>query len=237
MNAGEHAEGHESPPAEHLAAEGHESPPAEHLAARRHLVAEGHEQPPAEHLAARRHLVAEGHEQPPLFAMPEQPHLVEKAKEFVHTGKITGKDGELCAAIVEAYASGLFSIRAISARLHVGRETVRTILRLAENGGKLGQAKQRVSAKMARAIETSLDVFMEKLDADKVPINVLPIAIGVFSDKKAMLDGDPTARLDVQGSIAIAPDVARDYIARLQQARARVIEAPPQLPPPAEAPH
>jgi len=229
VNAGEHADGHESPPAEHLVADGHESPPA---------VADGHESPPA---VADGHesppAVAEGHEQPPLFAMPEQPHLVEKAKEFVHTGKITGKDGELCAAIVEAYASGLFSIRAISARLHVGRETVRTILRLAENGGKLGQAKQRVSAKMARAIETSLDVFMEKLDADKVPINVLPIAIGVFSDKKAMLDGDPTARLDVQGSIAIAPDVARDYIARLQQARARVIEAPPQLPPPAEAPH
>ena len=154
----------------------------------------------------------------------EQPRLVAAAKEYIHSGKIVGKNAELCEAIVTAYASGLVSIRLIAKRLGIGRETVKTIIRLADEAGKLGPLKQRLSGKMGRAIELGLDVLTEKLEAGDVPAQVLPIVIGVLSDKKALLDGEATVRIEASAVLLTADQVRADFD-RMKRAIAVTVES------------
>ena len=119
---------------------------------------------------------------------PEQPQLVQSAHLFLHSGKITCKNEELVRDILTAYASGMHSIRSIARSLHVGRETIRTIIQLADTAGKLGPLKQRLSAKMGNTIEMCLDLLNERAAEGNIPTNVLPIVVGVLSDKKSALD-------------------------------------------------
>jgi len=108
----------------------------------------------------------------------------------------------------------------------MSRRSVKAVTRVFEERGKLAPLKERLSAKMADLIELGLDVLRDKLERDQVPANVLPIVIGVLSDKKALLDGDPTARLDIEITHDVTPAAARDYLVLLKSARAKVVALP-----------
>jgi len=142
-----------------------------------------------------------------------------------YTAKILGKDDEFCAAVCELVLLGV-SERAIARRMRMSRRSVKAVTRVFEERGKLAPLKERLSAKMADLIELGLDVLRDKLERDQVPANVLPIVIGVLSDKKALLDGDPTARLDIEITHDVTPAAARDYLVLLKSARAKVVALP-----------
>lgn len=128
--------------------------------------------------------------------MPVYPLVIECAKRWEHNGVTTCRDEVLCARIVEMRLLGI-GTRTIAVKLGVSRSTVRAVMSVLEVRGKLGPLKQRLSSKLAIAIELSLDTAIDMLERGKVPANVLPIMCGVFSDKKVQVDGDATARVEI----------------------------------------
>jgi hypothetical protein len=140
-----------------------------------------------------------------------------------YTGKILTKDEEFCAKVCELVLIGV-SDRGIARRMRIARRSIKAIVGVFESRGKLAPLKKRLSEKMGDLIELGLDVLCEKLERGEVPANVLPIVIGVLSDKKALIDGDPTARLDVEITHEVTPAAARDYLALLKRAKAEAIE-------------
>lgn len=117
--------------------------------------------------------------------------VVEAAKRWEHNGVTTCKDEELCAGICEAAIQG-HSQRWIARTFGVGPMTVRAVIEEMERRGKMRALKERVRSKLGVAIELGIERAVEMLEAGSVPANVLPIMVGVFSDKKALLDGEPT---------------------------------------------
>jgi hypothetical protein len=125
---------------------------------------------------------------PEIFELP----FLEATKRFIHTGRRLLSDPELIESIVSDLRLGA-SLRTVCARYHKSHNTIAAILECLEQNGKLDTLERRISRKLGVASEMALDCSLELLHAGKVPANVLPIMLGVFSDKKALLDGRPTS--------------------------------------------
>lgn len=160
--------------------------------------------------------------QPALFSpvdLPALPELVEGAKRYVHSGKTTCKDEERAAAIAQAYLE-TGKILPVAKRFHVSPHTVHAVLEVLEQAGKLADLKQRVSRNLGLLAEVSSERAIEMVAEGKCPANVLPINVGVALDKKALLDGDATARVEM--AVAVPIGVA-DVLAYL---KAKGVQAP-----------
>ena len=144
-------------------------------------------------MATDQELVTIVSSQPPLFSLEAgfDKELVEQAKSYAHTGKTVAKDHERVAGIVEALLSGV-SQRKVARSFHVSPNNLRKIVHELEASGKMDALKQRLSSKMGALVESSVDLTQEMVDDGAIPANVLPILIGVISDKKALLDGEAT---------------------------------------------
>jgi len=153
--------------------------------------------------------------QPGLFLLselPDNPKLQAAAKRYVHSGRITCKDEERAAAIAEAFLScGL--VLPVARRFHVSPKTVHAVLEVLEEEGKLARVKERLSAKLGLLAEVSAEAAVEMVVAGKTQANVLPINVGVAIEKKAMLDGEATVRIE---SVEVRISAA-DLIARVQR--------------------
>lgn len=157
--------------------------------------------------------------QPGLFsesALPTLPQLVAfvKAKRYEHNGQTLSKSEQTCLGIATDLMEGL-PLRTIGKRWGVSRQSIWPAMEILEQQGKLEPLKQRLSSAYGLAISLSVENLVEMLEAGKVPANVLPIAVGVLSDKKALIDGDPTARIE-DGSARQMPS--------LEQIRERQLE-------------
>lgn len=135
--------------------------------------------------------------QPSLFPvglLPDDAKLTAAAKVFLHSGKITCKDEERAAAIAERFLQcGL--ILPVARFFHVSPNTVRAVVQVMEESGKLDDLKQRLSTKLGLLAEVSVERAAEMISANQVPANVLPIMLGVAIDKKELLDGNATSRV------------------------------------------
>jgi hypothetical protein len=136
--------------------------------------------------------------QPALFQpedLPSVPMLIEAAKRCVHTGKIAGKDEERANEVLMQYLQ-CGSLLATAKRFQVSPNTVKALLEIYEAAGKLDDLKQRVSRKLGTIIELTADRTIDALMAGTIQGNVLPIMLGVSIEKKALLDGDATSRVE-----------------------------------------
>lgn len=125
---------------------------------------------------------------PEIFDLP----LLEAAQRYIHTGQRLLSDTQEVESIVADLRLGS-SLRTVAARYHRSHNTIAAILEALEKSGKLDTLERRVARKLGFAQEMALDCSIDALLAGKVPPNVLPIMVGVFADKKALLDGKPTA--------------------------------------------
>jgi len=174
--------------------------------------------------------------QPALFSpgqFPDAPVLVEAAKRFLHSGKITCKNEEFASLIVSTYlASG--SLRRTARRLSVSPNTVKGVLAEFEKAGKLDALKQRLSEKLGIGVELATDLLNEKLEEGSVPANVLPIVIGVLTEKKELLDGNATQRVESTRAEPLDATAVLEYLKRKQIAapaidvQSTVLRAEPQ---------
>jgi transposase-like protein len=121
-----------------------------------------------------------------------------------HTGSTLERREELRAAICDRLCEGV-SQRRIAREFGVSRNTLAKLIERLETAGKMEPHKKRMSRKLARVIEAGTEEFMTMLEEGRVPVNVLPVAVGIFSDKKALLDGEPTAIVTTTEKPAIQP--------------------------------
>jgi len=134
-----------------------------------------------------------------LADLKDQPHLVERAKEFRHTGKISGKDDLVVHAILRLAVAGVPSIT-IARRLKVSPNTVRAIVNLhaGNDSQELEQVKKAQAARMAELVALSQEHLIDRLIAGKVPDAVANAVMGTAADKLAILTGQPTQILSVK---------------------------------------
>jgi len=126
---------------------------------------------------------------PELFDVP----FLEAAKRFVFTGARLLSDPVEVENIVADLCLGA-SLRTVCARYHRSHNTIAAVMTALEATGKLDTLEKRIAKKLGFAQELALDRSIELLvGPTAVPPNVLPIMVRVYADKKAVLDGRPTA--------------------------------------------
>lgn len=144
-----------------------------------------------------------------LSLLPEFPEVVALAEAWEPgmyarpSGAILGKDEELCEAIGIAVLRGV-SDRKIARRYGVGRNSVQAIIRTLDRRGKLEPLKERLIRDLGEVAMMSMARMKEALEDDLVPPAALPIYAGVAIDKRELLSGGVTARVE---SRVIEPDL------------------------------
>lgn len=136
--------------------------------------------------------------QPVLFDFAEcEQHLVELAgaDRARFTGSTVAKDGELVDAVLAAVVQGV--PRETIARLaKVSPSSIASIVERAEKSGEIGGWKERMSRILSRATETAAASLVDDIEKGNLPAGQKPIAIGILMDKKLLLDGEATSRVE-----------------------------------------
>jgi hypothetical protein len=117
--------------------------------------------------------------------------LVRGAKEYLHTGKIACRDEDKVRRVVEMVLMGA-SIRQIKRACGVGQETIAVIREYAVASGKLGAVKERLLRLQSRLAEVSTEKALELIEEDRMPPNMIPMVMGVSTDKMLLLMGEAT---------------------------------------------
>ena len=129
--------------------------------------------------------------QPSLFAEDElrlltldQPEM-RRQYTAVSLARDTAKREAICRALAEGH--GLLRIaRAFGVSHHLV-----SALRDARPD-LVAIEKKQLSGQIGRILKMSADRYEEALAAGAVPVGQIPVSFGIFSDKKASLDGDPS---------------------------------------------
>ena len=116
-------------------------------------------------------------------------------KSFVHSGAFISRDQELCRSICTDLLTGI-SRRLIASRYSVSRNTVNAIREIMEERGELEPLKKEIAKRLDRCVIYSLENLEEAMADGKIAPGSLPIATAVLLDKKAALEGMPTARIE-----------------------------------------
>ena len=111
------------------------------------------------------------------------------------SGKIIERDKQLVEAILSAFAGGI-SQRRIAQAFKVSRNTVAALVDRATAAGKIEPIKKRLSGKLGRAIEAGIEQWIDAVEEGSISPSQIPVAVGIFSDKKALLDGEATSRIE-----------------------------------------
>ena len=117
--------------------------------------------------------------------LPEQQHRF--------TGERVARNRERYLAIAHALAEGL-GVRQIARAFGCSAHTV---ARVRETANEVVAAeKEHVSRKLGTLIRMSLERFEEGLVNREIHPSQLPVAIGIFTDKKLLLEGGVTSRVE-----------------------------------------
>lgn len=156
-----------------------------------------------------------------MFAL--RPDLVKRAKVFLHTGKIVERDDELVQALCEAILLGK-SLRSIAREHRVSRNTLHQLREELETAGKLEPHKRRISKKLGRLQEATLDSLIDKAERGTLQGNIEVIGLGVATDKKGQIDAGVvpgTERLEPE----LDPEAIRQQWERMKRANSIPVES------------
>lgn len=139
------------------------------------------------------------------------------SREF--TGERLHRDRpDVYQAIVTAWANGL-SQRQIARALRVSTNTVAAVIEREPDA--VEAQKKRLVTGLRRFAGATVERMLE--DLDKMPLQALPVALGVAVDKLQLLSGEATARIERTES---RPDQVRAFIDSLPVIEGEVIEGP-----------
>lgn len=147
----------------------------------------------------------------PAAQLPDAPALVQAAQSYCHNGKTTCRNEEHAERVLMFYLSS-GSLRQTARQFHISPNTVKAVLYVFELNGKLDAVKQRLSQKLGLVAELGTDLLIEKIQEGSVQANVLPIAIGVAVEKKALLDGEATSRNETKPAEPVNLDHLAAYL-------------------------
>ena len=136
----------------------------------------------------------------------EQPYLLEewdmpprrdsgadvKRGRNSYTGQRLLDDDRKCLRLVELMLMGC-GTRKIAGVLHSSREAVRAARAALEAQGRILPLKERVVRLLGEVIELGAEQYEAALENDLVPVATIPIAVGIFCDKRALMLHTPTA--------------------------------------------
>ena len=117
------------------------------------------------------------------------------ASTAAFSGVLTERDQSLVDSILSSFVAGATQ-RQIAERFKVSRNTIAQMVRRAEADGRLEPYKARLSARLGRAVEAGIEHWTEAVEAGKVSASQIPVAVGIFTDKKLLLDGEATSRVE-----------------------------------------
>jgi DNA-binding Lrp family transcriptional regulator len=148
------------------------------------------------------------------FSEVEQ-HLPEIAGG-TFSGVIVERDRELVDSVLAAFTAGIGK-RRIARAFGLSPHTVRGIVQRAEASGRIAPYKQRMSARLAQAIELGVEQYIEALEEGKIAPGQIPVGVGILTDKKALLDGEATARVERTDGPSV-----QDVIERMRRAKGMI---------------
>lgn len=117
------------------------------------------------------------------------------ASTAAFSGALTERDQTLVDAILSSFVAGATQ-RQIAERFKVSRNTIAQLVKRAEADGRLEPYKVRLAGKLGRAVEAGIEHWTEALEAGKVSASQVPIAVGIFLDKKLLLSNEATSRVE-----------------------------------------
>jgi hypothetical protein len=118
--------------------------------------------------------------------------------------------------IVHAIAGGM-PVRSICKAFSVSHHIVKIIRE--REPDLVATEKKRMSASLGHAARMGVEEFMEQVARGEVEAKVLPVAVGIFLDKKALLDGEATARVEHVSSGLPSMEEFRRLVTELPAAR------------------
>lgn len=148
-----------------------------------------------------------------------------KAKSFLHTAKIKGKDEVLCREVCIDLLSGFLSERQIAAKHGISRNTIKGITAVMQERGELEPLSRQVSVALGECIVLSAFRLREALLKGKVSPAQIPIAMGVLIDKKAQLDAGMVPGTNTTQGEAMAANLRGQTEAWLAYQRAKALAA------------
>lgn len=135
---------------------------------------------------------------PPLFDLSAcELHLVELAgrDQERFSGTTTEKDTELVAAVLDAVSAGV-RYDQVARLARISKHTVQGIIERAERAGQIAPYKERMSRQLARITEALAGQMLDDVEAGKIAPRDKGLMTAVLLDKKLLVDGEATSRVE-----------------------------------------
>jgi hypothetical protein len=156
----------------------------------------------------------------PVEQYADRTDLVEQVKRgFNHTGKnLMGADEVLCREVMIDLIRGV-SGRAIARKFKISRNSVGGIRRAMEERGLVEPLKKQISGLLGNIITMGLEDFQDALSTGELHPSQLPVPMGIFMTHKALVDGDPTVRVDSGKPQEISVESVQRYYEEMKKAQ------------------
>ena len=130
-----------------------------------------------------------------------EPALPPRECLIVHTAeRLRAKRPEAYAGIAADLAAGA-SVIQIKRRWGVHHNTIAVVSRREER--TISAQREVLKGLTQIAAQATLEKFLERLEANKIPDGVLPIACGIFLDKVARDSGESTQTIAIKKTISL----------------------------------
>lgn len=157
--------------------------------------------------------------------LPLRPDLLEivKEKRFVHTARNLTKDEEICRLIVQDLSLGM-SRRRVALKYSISRNTIHAMMEELQRTGTLEPLRKETSRLLGKAIIHGLEEWTEAVEEGRIHPSQIPVPVGIFLTQKALIDGDPTSRIEETRRTELTVDQVRAAFEGMK--RAKVTPAP-----------
>ena len=171
--------------------------------------------------------------QPLLFdrdLLPVEVPILRAAKRLNNTGKIASRDDATAMAIAVCKLAGLGNAETAK-RVGVSHHTVRNVLRILEDSGRIPSASQRLASQLGEMAESASNEIAKLIDeadgawtpASAGAVRALGVAVGIAVDKHQLLTGQATAIIE-QRVGAPSADAVREWETKLRQVFGPVLD-------------
>tara|TARA_R110002072_G_scaffold283049_1_gene446315 strand:+ start:181 stop:732 length:552 start_codon:yes stop_codon:yes gene_type:complete len=150
--------------------------------------------------------------------LPAQTTVEETCPSVYTAAALKQKRPDAYAGVVQGLVEGTPLTR-IQKRYKVGAHTI-AVVRSREKE-IIAQCKLVMQGLIGYAAQSSVEKYIERLEADKIPDGVLPIATGILIDKARAADGEPSQVIEVKRSVTL--DEVKAELDEMK--KAEVIEA------------
>lgn len=170
----------------------------------------------------------DGFGQVALFTEEQLPHrddLVELVKRgFDHNAKRLMEGNELvCRDVMVALLRGV-SGRRIARDFKMSRNSVAGIRKEMEKRGLVEPLKKEISGLLGDIISMGLEDMKDAIAEGRLHASQLPVPLGIFMTHKALVDGDPTVRVESGRPVELSVESVTAHFERMKKASVQEVQ-------------